>query len=31
LLSEFDELNRRFHEDLKHRKRRLPKDVAPPS
>jgi hypothetical protein len=31
LLSEFDALSRRFHEDLKHRKRRLPKDEKPPT
>lgn len=29
LLREFDDLTRRFHEDLKHRKRRVPKDVKP--
>src|SRR5262249_38400491 len=27
LLAEFEELSRRFHDDLKHRKPRLPKDV----
>ncbi len=31
LLREFEELTRRFHEDLKYRKPRLPRDGAPPS
>jgi hypothetical protein len=30
LLKEFEELSRRFHEDLKHRKRRSPNEVTPP-
>ena len=29
LLREFEALSSRFHEDLEHRKRRLPKDVKP--